>query len=129
MISRLVTRNLEDALGRQAAVLLIGPRQVGKTTLALEIGRSRDALYLDLEDMDDRDRLAEPVLFLDNLEDRLVVLDEIHRVPELFQTLRGVIDRGRRKGKGRGRFLIWGLHPWSCCVNRKAWPDASPTSI
>ena len=87
---------------------LIGPRQVGKTTLALEIARSRDALYLDLEDRDDRSRLAEPALFLDNVEDRLVILDEIHRMPELFETLRGVIDRGRRRGKGRGRFLILG---------------------
>ena len=108
MISRIVTSDIENALERQAAVGLIGPRQVGKTTLALEIARSRDALYLDLEDRDDRSRLAEPALFLDNVEDGLVILDEIHRMPELFQTLRGVIDRGRRRGKGRGRFLILG---------------------
>ena len=101
-------RDIEDALRRQAAVTLIGPRQVGKTTLALEIARSRDALYLDLEDRDDRHRLAEPGLFLEAMEDRLVILDEIHRMPDLFQTLRGVIDRGRRKGKGTGRFLILG---------------------
>ena len=87
---------------------LIGPRQVGKTTLALQIGASRDALYLDLEDSADRVRLASPGLFLDNVEDRLVILDEIHRLPELFLALRGVIDKGRRKGKGTGRFLILG---------------------
>ena len=108
MIPRIITPVVERALSRQAAVALIGPRQVGKTTLALEIGRSRDALYLDLEDRDDRNRLAEPALFLDNLEDRLVILDEIHRMPELFQSLRGIIDRGRRRGKGKGRFLILG---------------------
>jgi predicted AAA+ superfamily ATPase len=108
MIPRLVTTQVEDALARQAAVALIGPRQVGKTTLAVELGASRDALYLDLEDPDDRQRLANPVLFLENAEDRLVILDEIHRVPELFQSLRGVIDRGRRTGKGKGRFLILG---------------------
>ena len=108
MIRRIVTADVERALARQAAVGLIGPRQVGKTTLALEIARSRDALYLDLEDRDHRSRLAEPALFLDNVEDRLVILDEIHRMPELFQTLRGVIDRGRRRGKGKGRFLILG---------------------
>ena len=108
MISRIAASDIENAIRRQAAVGLIGPRQVGKTTLALEIARSRDALYLDLEDRDDRSRLAEPALFLDNVEDRLVILDEIHRMPELFQTLRGVIDRGRRRGKGRGRFLILG---------------------
>ena len=98
----------EDALRRQAAVALVGPRQVGKTTLALEIGRQRPALYLDLEDRDHRARLAEPALFLDAMEDRLVVLDEIHRMPDLFQTLRGAIDRGRRKAKDRGRFLVLG---------------------
>ena len=107
-IPRLVVSDVEQALKRQAAVALIGPRQVGKTTLALEIARSRDAVYLDLEDRDDRNRLAEPALFLDNVEDRLVILDEIHRMPELFQTLRGVIDRGRRRGKGKGRFLVLG---------------------
>ena len=108
MIPRIITSDVERALNRQAAVALIGPRQVGKTTLALEIARSRNALYLDLEDRDDRNRLTEPALFLDYLEDRLVILDEIHRMPELFQTLRGVIDRGRRRGKGKGRFLILG---------------------
>ena len=108
MIPRIITSDVERALSRQAAVALIGPRQVGKTTLALEIARSRDALYLDLEDRDDRNRLAEPALFLDNLEDRLVILDEVHRMPELFQSLRGIIDRGRRRGKGKGRFLILG---------------------
>jgi len=108
MIPRLVAQQVEDALRRQAAVALIGPRQVGKTTLALEIGHSVDALYLDLEDRDDRNRLANPVLFFENFEDRLVILDEIHRMPDLFPALRGVIDKGRRKGKGKGRFLILG---------------------
>ena len=108
MVPRFVAQQVEDALRRQAAVALIGPRQVGKTTLALEIGRVIGALYLDLEDRDDRNRLINPVLFFDNFEDRLVILDEIHRMPDLFPTLRGVIDAGRRKGKGKGRFLILG---------------------
>ncbi|MDZ7750202.1 MAG: ATP-binding protein [Gammaproteobacteria bacterium] len=108
MIERRIRQHVTEALDRQAAVALIGPRQVGKTTLAQDIAEERDALYLDLEDSDDREKLSSPGLFLKQYEDRLVVLDEIHRVPELFQTLRGVIDQGRRKGKRTGRFLILG---------------------
>ena len=92
----------QGALGRQAAVGLVGPRQVGKTTLALGIAESSDALYLDLESAADRAKLADPNLFLGGYEYRLVVLDEVHRTPELFQELRGLIDRGRRRGKRTG---------------------------
>ncbi len=108
MIERRIKQQVTDTLERQAAVALIGPRQVGKTTLAQEIGEKSGALYLDLEDIDDREKLKDAKLFLEQFEDRLVILDEIHRVPELFQSLRGIIDRGRRKGKKTGRFLILG---------------------
>jgi len=108
MIKRRIRQHVTDALDRQAAVALIGPRQVGKTTLAQEIGEQRGALYLDLEDSEDRDKLADAKLFLRQYEDRLVVLDEIHRAPELFQTLRGLIDQGRRRGHRTGRFLLLG---------------------
>ncbi len=86
------------ALARQAAVALIGPRQVGKTTLAHQIAETTNALYLDLELRADRAKLADPALFLKRYADRLVILDEIHRAPELFQDLRGLIDAGRRRG-------------------------------
>ena len=109
MIERSVTAAIEHSLSEQAAVAIIGPRQVGKTTLAREIADKRPAsLYLDLEAREDRDRLAEPTLFLRQYENSLVVLDEIHRVPELFSSLRGIIDQGRRTGHGKGRFLILG---------------------
>ncbi len=108
MIPRIVESEIERGLDRQAAVALIGPRQVGKTTLAFEIARKHNGFYLDLESIDDRHRLTQPVLFFDSMEDRLVVLDEIHRMPELFQVLRGVIDKRRRKKKELGRFLILG---------------------
>ena len=108
MIRRRSNQNVLNALGRQAAVVLLGARQVGKTTLALDIAENADAVYLDLESRADREKLAEPALYLDEYEDRLVILDEIHRVPELFQELRGLIDRGRRRGKRTGRFLVLG---------------------
>jgi predicted AAA+ superfamily ATPase len=90
------------------AVVLLGPRQAGKTTLALEIAAERNATYLDLESVADRARLQEPELYLADHADELVILDEIHRVPGIFETLRGVIDRGRREGRGTGRFLLLG---------------------
>ncbi|MDQ3656094.1 MAG: ATP-binding protein [Chloroflexota bacterium] len=108
MIERIVQDHIEEALDLEAAVVLVGPRQVGKTTLALTIGEQRNAVYLDLENPVDRIRLDDPNHFFEITEDRLVILDEVHRTPELFQILRGVIDRGRRKGKGKGRFLILG---------------------
>ncbi|MFU8897116.1 MAG: ATP-binding protein [Gammaproteobacteria bacterium] len=108
MIERRIRQKVEQALGYQAAVALIGPRQIGKTTLALEIGKDRRAIYLDLEDRSDREKLSEPKLYLEQFQDRLVILDEIHRVPELFQDLRGIIDQGRREGRKTGRFLMLG---------------------
>lgn len=108
MIPRRKLPVLKDALARQAAVALIGPRQVGKTTLALQLSEEVPSLYLDLEATEDRRKLADPALFLRQYEDRLVVLDEIHRVPELFSTLRGLIDQGRRRGHRTGRFLLLG---------------------
>jgi len=108
MIERLIIQKVEQALARQAAVALIGPRQVGKTTLAYALAEKSSAIYLDLESRSDRDKLSDPELYLGQFEDKLVVLDEIHRIPELFQTLRGLIDRGRRTGNKTGRFLVLG---------------------
>ena len=108
MFEREAQQKLRKALDRQAAVALLGPRQVGKTTLALEMGKERGAIYLDLEADADRDKLLEPTLFLSQYQDRLVILDEIHRMPELFQTLRGLIDQARRDGRPTGRYLILG---------------------
>ncbi|MGB4361828.1 MAG: ATP-binding protein [Rhodoferax sp.] len=108
MIERKAFEIVRQALSQQAAVALMGPRQVGKTTLALMVGEALGALYLDLEDVQDRDKLSHAAVFLSAYEDRLVILDEIHRVPDLFLTLRGLIDQGRRKGKRYGRFLLLG---------------------
>jgi len=108
MISRRLTPHLNELLRQSPAVVLLGPRQAGKTTLALEIGAQTASIYLDLEDENDRAKLANPSKYLADHENELVILDEVHRVPELFQQLRGIIDRGRRHGKANGRFLLLG---------------------
>src|SRR6266545_3480228 len=112
MIQRRLKDRLIQRIGRYPAVALLGPRQVGKTTLALDIAADRPSVYLDLESPPDRARLSDPDRYLVDHADELVILDEVHRAPELFQILRGVIDHGRRSGqpKGRtaGRFLLLG---------------------
>ncbi len=108
MIARRLKAQLQNLLGEYPAVALLGPRQVGKTTLALEVADTLESVYLDLESPADRARIADPVLYLADHEDRLVILDEVHRVPDLFQSLRGLIDRGRRKGRRAGRFMLLG---------------------
>jgi uncharacterized protein len=108
MIRRRAASELTALLEQTPAVVLTGPRQAGKTTLALAVAEGRDATYLDLESEADRARLSDPALYLADHADELVILDEIHRAPGLFETLRGVIDQGRREGKGVGRFLLLG---------------------
>lgn len=89
-------------------MVLLGPRQVGKTTLALEIADEVESIYLDLESPRDQARLSDPELYLTDHEDKLVILDEVQRLPGLFRSLRGLIDRGRRRGRRVGRFLLLG---------------------
>ncbi len=108
MITRRLVAPLTAALAESPAVALLGPRQVGKTTLALEVAKGRRAVYLDLESEADRTKLSEPELYLAEHEDELVILDEIQRAPQLFRSLRGLIDGGRRRGRGKGRFLVLG---------------------
>lgn len=108
MITRRAQAEVAELLAEQAGVVLAGPRQVGKTTLALALAGSRPSVYLDLENPADRARLSDPQLYFDAHEDQLVVLDEVQQMPELLPILRGVIDRGRRSGRGLGRFLLLG---------------------
>lgn len=112
IITRMIARRIEslvrDRLTHLPAVALLGPRQVGKTTLAHAIGSTRDSVYLDLESPFDREKLSDPLFYLSRNTNKLVILDEVQRMPELFTILRGIIDEGRRTGKGHGRFLLLG---------------------
>lgn len=110
MIQRSLHPRLLDALRHSPAVALLGPRQVGKTTLALDAAAAfgEASLYLDLESETDRAKLAQPELYLADHLDRLVILDEVHRAPGLFPVLRGLIDRRRRAGQRSGQYLLLG---------------------
>ncbi|MDP2787392.1 MAG: ATP-binding protein [Pseudomonadota bacterium] len=105
MLFRSLLASIHQRLSLQPAVVLLGPRQVGKTTLAQAIAAHYpDALFLDLEREADRARLAQPALFLAQHRHQLVVLDEVQTMPELFTALRPEIDAERRPG----RFLLLG---------------------
>ena len=109
MIDRRHTRRVLQFLEESPAVALLGPRQVGKTTLARAIAaESLDCLYLDLENPRDVARLADPGRYLELHADRLVILDEIQRMPDLFRLLRGQIDERRRSGRRSRHFLLLG---------------------
>ena len=108
MLHRRIEQNINEALAQNPAVVLLGPRQVGKTTLAHQIAANRASIYLDLERPSDLAKLADPELYLREHFDKLVILDEVHRAPELFGTLRGLIDEARRLGQGDGRYLLLG---------------------
>jgi uncharacterized protein len=99
MINRPQFENaLRQALARSRAVVLVGPRQVGKTTLAKGWLPSDHPNYFDLESIEDRARLENPQLALSSLEN-LVVIDEVQNAPDLFAVLRTLIDRSDQKGQ------------------------------
>lgn len=108
MLPRRLLSQIDYLLGAHAAVAILGPRQVGKTTLAREIQASRPALYLDLERQEDLAKITDASVYLRTHADKLVILDEIQKRPDLFKDLRGLIDEARREGRGAGRFLILG---------------------
>lgn len=106
MIHRSITSVLLEVIEYFPVLGIVGPRQVGKTTLAKYLIEKleKDSIYLDLENPRDAARLEDPVLFFERNIDRCVVLDEIQRMPELFPILRSMIDLKREPG----RYIILG---------------------
>ena len=108
MLVRQITEKLQAAVAQVPAVALLGARQVGKTTLAKTIAKDIDSIYLDLEAPEDLLKLSDPTSFLGSHADKLVILDEMQRSPELFPVLRGLIDKSREQGRRAGQFLLLG---------------------
>lgn len=136
MIGRHLTPILIEALTHEPAVVLLGPRQVGKTTLAVEVAKQPGAVYLDLESDSDKAKLQSPEGYLSDHVGRLVIIDEIHRAPGLFPVLRGMIDRQRRAGRDAGMYLLLGsasldlLHQsGETLAGRVAFLELSPLQI
>lgn len=108
MLNRWITKRLQKTISHNPAVVLLGPRQVGKTTLAKIMAKNIDSIYLDLEDFEDLLKLKDPKAFLSFHRNKLVILDEIQRVPDLFMVLRGLIDKNRQEGRDTAQFLLLG---------------------
>ncbi len=108
MIQRKLQQRLDELLDKYPAVALLGPRQVGKTTLAHTLVSNREAVYLDLESPRDLVKISDIEQFCELNDNTLLVLDEVQRTPNVFAPLRGIIDQRRRQGKKYGQFLLLG---------------------
>ncbi|WP_276484111.1 ATP-binding protein [Paraflavitalea pollutisoli] len=108
MIPRRLEARVKEALLRSPSVALMGPRQVGKTTIALNIAETIPSIYLDLENRRDLQKVQDIETFHAENRDKLIIMDEVQRLPEIFTSLRGIIDMERRKGNKTGQFLFLG---------------------
>ena len=138
MISRQFESAFRQTLLQVPAVVLLGPRQVGKTTLARTLAKDwpGGAVYLDLERPADRLRLEDADTYLRAQQGKLVILDEIHRAPGVFEILRGIIDDNRQAGIRHGQFLLLGSaaldlmrQSSETLAGRVAYIDMTPLSI
>lgn len=108
MIKRRLEDHIRDRLQNNPSVALMGPRQVGKTTLAFNIAESMSSVYLDLENRTDLRKVQDIEAFHRENSDKLIILDEVQRLPDIFAPIRGLIDAERRKGNKTGHFLFLG---------------------
>jgi predicted AAA+ superfamily ATPase len=138
IISRSIEAAVRERLAAGPAVVLLGPRQVGKTTLARKIAAdwSTSAQYLDMERPFDRRKLEDADGYLRAQQGKLVVIDEIHRVPQIFEILRGIIDDWRAAGLRSGHFLLLGSaaldlmqQASETLAGRVAYLDVTPLTV
>jgi predicted AAA+ superfamily ATPase len=108
MIKRSIQEKILYSIQRNPSVALMGPRQVGKTTLAINIAEIMPSVYLDMEDRTDLEKVKDIVAFHGANRGKLIILDEIQRVPEIFTQIRSIIDKERRKGNKSSLFLFLG---------------------
>ena len=138
MIKRSLESSLRTALAAMPVVALLGPRQVGKTTLALEVAKAGDkqTAYLDLELDSDLAKLDDPEAYLRRFENQLLIIDEVQRKPDLFRLLRGLVDIRKRAGEKSDQFLLLGSasreliqHSSETLAGRIRFLELSPFSV
>ncbi len=111
MISREITQNLQTALQQMPVVALLGPRQVGKTTLAMQLAGAKDgkpSIYLDMERDSDLNKLSDAEAYLSRMKNRLMIIDEVQQKPDLFRVMRSLVDERIRLGEKSCQFLLLG---------------------
>jgi len=108
MINRDLENKILKSLKRSSSVVILGPRQVGKTTLSLRISKTLPSVYLDLEKKLDLTKVQDIHTFYENNKRKLIVLDEVQRLPEVFSEIRGIIDKERQEGNQSAIFLFLG---------------------
>ncbi len=108
MITRRLENQLVAALNRNPSVVLIGPRQIGKTTLARQMETVFQTIYIDLENRTDLLKISDIHAFHQENKDKLIILDEVQQTPEIFAQIRGIIDEQRRAGNKNKQFLFLG---------------------
>ncbi|TVR18200.1 MAG: ATP-binding protein [Balneolaceae bacterium] len=111
MIARGLENKLIAALSNMPVVALVGPRQVGKTTLALQTTQKhfpKESFYLDLELESDLSKLSDAESYIKRFQNQLLIIDEVQLKPDLFRLLRGLVDIRKRAGEKAGQFLLLG---------------------
>jgi len=138
MIKRYLQEKLMIALHHMPVVALLGSRQVGKTTLALEVSKliGKETVYLDLELDSDLAKLSDAEAYLRRFENKLLIIDEVQRQPDLFRLLRGLVDVRKRAGERTAQFLLLGSasrdliqHSSETLAGRIRYLELSPFSV
>ena len=138
MIKRNLQHSIQKTLKTMPVVALLGPRQAGKTTLALEVAKtiSKESAYLDLELDTDLAKLSDTEAYLRRFENKLLIIDEVQRQPDLFRLLRGLVDIRKRSGEATGHFLLLGSasrdliqHSSETLAGRIRFLELSPFSV
>ena len=108
MLTRRLENIIKKSIETSSSVALLGSRQVGKTTLALQIAKTIDSVYFDLEEDLDLIKVQDIKILYHENKSKLIILDEIQRIPESFPQFRGLIDKERQEGNKSALFLFLG---------------------